>query len=45
VTTSLRSLQAAGVPFTRGDILGYAVAHGRSWEGIKQLAALVDEVL
>ena len=45
VTTSLRNLQAAGVPFTRGDILGYAVAHGRSWEGIKQLAALVDEVL
>ena len=34
VTTSLRSLQAAGVPFTRGDILGYAVAHGRSWEGV-----------
>lgn len=45
VTTSLRSLQVAGVPFTRGDILGYAVAHGRSWESIKQLAAVVDAVL
>ncbi len=45
VTFGLRSLQAAGVPFTRGDILGYAVAHGKSWEGIKQLADLVDEVL
>lgn len=44
VTTSLRNLQAAGVPFTRGDILGYAVAHGRSWESTKQLGALVDEV-
>jgi hypothetical protein len=44
VTTRLRSLQAAGVPFTRGDILGYAAAHGRRWESIKQLAALVDKV-
>jgi hypothetical protein len=45
VTTSLRNLQAAGVPFTRGDILGYAVAHGRSWDSTKQLADLVGEVL
>lgn len=44
VTASLQSLQAAGVPLTRGDILGHAVAHGRSWESIKLLAALVDEV-
>ena len=44
VTSSLRRLQAASVPFTRGDILGYAAAHGRHWESIKQLAALVDKV-
>jgi len=44
VTASLRKLQAAGVRFTRGDIMGYAAAHGRRWESIEQLAALVDKV-
>jgi hypothetical protein len=44
VTDSLRKLRVAGIPFTRGDILGYAAAHGRRWESIKQLAALVDKL-
>jgi hypothetical protein len=42
VTASLRNLKAAGVSPTRGDVLGYTVAHGTRWDNVKQLADLVD---
>jgi hypothetical protein len=44
VITSLRRLRTAGVPVRTGDVIGYMLAHGKSWASVQRLETLVSTV-